>query len=140
MLARTRSLVHAFLVFALTTSCGERVSTSYADFAAAQTSGAVARGWVPGWLPNSASELHEIHDVDTNQSMLTFDYGRSSKFVIPESCVANSGPVPDPPFAVRWWPELPKGTNTGTHLYVCESGAATLLVREADSRVWYWRS
>lgn len=36
--------------------------------------------WVPGWLPKTASEIKESHDVDTNEAWLVFNFSPSDRF------------------------------------------------------------
>ena len=45
----------------------------YPSTEAARSDGAVARGWVPSWLPAQATKLKEIHSVDTGESSLRFN-------------------------------------------------------------------
>ena len=42
----------------------------YPTLAAARTDGAIARGWIPAWMPDSARRLREVHDLDTNERWL----------------------------------------------------------------------
>lgn len=37
-------------------------------------------GWVPRWLPVSATQIKESHDIDTNESWLTFRISPSDDF------------------------------------------------------------
>jgi len=48
----------------------ERPSAYYPTYAEAVADGAVKRGWIPGFLPTVARELHEQHDLDTNASCI----------------------------------------------------------------------
>jgi hypothetical protein len=52
---------------ALYSGCSERFESSYADKAAAVEDGAVRRGWIPPWVPESATAIREVHDLDTNE-------------------------------------------------------------------------
>jgi hypothetical protein len=47
--------------------CSERQESFFANMKDATASGAVARGWIPGDLPNSVTDVRELHDVDTNE-------------------------------------------------------------------------
>lgn len=42
---------------------------SYADAVAARLDG---RGWLPPWVPASARDIEEVHDLDTNRQWLRF--------------------------------------------------------------------
>jgi hypothetical protein len=37
-------------------------------------------GWLPSWLPKSAYRIKESHDIDTNESWLTFSFSKSDDF------------------------------------------------------------
>jgi hypothetical protein len=81
---------------------------------------------------------HEIHDVDTNQSMLSFTYPPRESIAIPESCtidVANARP--GPAFSVTWWPK--DLNHEGNKRYTYYSGKDELgyiAVAEANLQVF----
>jgi hypothetical protein len=67
---------------------GEQQVVEYPTFAAALADGAVARGWIPPWIPESARELREVHDLDTNERWLVFqmtvdDWWRAIPALVP---------------------------------------------------------
>lgn len=37
-------------------------------------------GWIPSWLPKTASQIKESHDIDTNEAWMTFNFSSSDKF------------------------------------------------------------
>jgi hypothetical protein len=45
----------------------ERVDAFYPTYEAAKRDGPVSRGWIPSFVPPSATEIYEEHDLDTNQ-------------------------------------------------------------------------
>jgi hypothetical protein len=49
---------------------GDVLQASYADYAAAEAAGNIARGWIPPFVPASAIQIEGAHDLDTNQSCL----------------------------------------------------------------------
>ena len=52
----------------------DTVENNYADLDAAIKVNAVGTGkWIPGFLPSSARNIHETHNLDTNESWLTFE-------------------------------------------------------------------
>lgn len=51
----------------------ERPISEYPTLDRAISAGAIARGWIPSQLPNSARSLWEQHDLDTNQVFLHFE-------------------------------------------------------------------
>jgi len=63
-----RHLLHVCLpagAFFLT-ACYDTQRASYATAAAARADGAIQRGWLPDSLPDSAFDIAESHDLDTN--------------------------------------------------------------------------
>ena len=63
------------LVAALSLSiaaCSEQVEESYSTWAEADRSGAVARGWIPPFIPTNARDIRDSHDLDSNRQTLRF--------------------------------------------------------------------
>ena len=54
--------------------------------AAAVSDGAVARGWIPAWVPTTATNLHEVHDLDSNESALSFGIPAKTQLALPSNC------------------------------------------------------
>jgi hypothetical protein len=93
--------------------CHETFEKHYANLAAAEHDGAIARGWIPPWISSSATEIAEVHDLDTNRQLLmfTFDEYRTEGFVAACSPV-DSGRVSLPGWVpVRWWPQNLRGPS-----------------------------
>jgi hypothetical protein len=65
----------------------ETPSAAYDSYDDAVRAGAVGpNGWIPAFLPKSASQIVERHNIDTNESSLTFQYS-ASDLQVPDSCV-----------------------------------------------------
>ena len=87
-------------------ACVEFQEASYVDLADADRDGATRRGWIPDWLPPSARTLREAHDLDTNQTVLSFRYDPAERFQIPGHCApVKAAEVRQPPFKMSWWPK-----------------------------------
>lgn len=52
--------------------CGEQIDETYPTYADAERAGAVERGWIPAFVPLSASDIVDSHDLDTNRQKLQF--------------------------------------------------------------------
>lgn len=78
----------ALLALLLGAGCGsiEVVQTQYATAEEAKADGAIARGWLPVWLPEDAKNIIEIHDVDTNESTFSFSTGQSDQILRDAVC------------------------------------------------------
>jgi len=66
-----RKLVAASLLLSLV-GCSDWVKESYASRADAERAGAIERGWVPAFVPASAHDIRDIHNLDTNAQTLEF--------------------------------------------------------------------
>ena len=67
-------------VFALTQI--ETTNIFYDSYKEMKRNGALQSGWIPVWLPGSAKNIHESHDIDTNESWLTFTFSDTEKFYL----------------------------------------------------------
>ena len=52
----------------------ETYESRYASLEEAIADGAVTRGWIPPFVPRSARDLRERHNIDTNEIWLAFAY------------------------------------------------------------------
>lgn len=73
--------------------------------AQAERVGAIEAGWIPDWIPGGATDIHEVHDLDTNESMLAFKLPADAPWPLPSHCrpVAHDEIGP-PRFSRSWWP------------------------------------
>lgn len=62
----------ALVVMLFSAGCGECVTTEYTDFQEVLADKAMERGWIPPFLPRSASEIEEQHDMNTNEFDIRF--------------------------------------------------------------------
>jgi hypothetical protein len=53
-------------------ACSEQVEEAYPTWAEAERAGAVERGWIPAFVPSSARDIRESHDLDSNRQILQF--------------------------------------------------------------------
>jgi hypothetical protein len=121
---------------------GEVMYAAYPDRAAAIRHDAVGRGWIPAWIPASATDLREVHDLDTNESALSFETG-AERWLPPGQCrlVANDGVIPSA-FRLHPWPSL-KVLLADYRVSRCdEPEAATesfLAIPRKGGRALFWR-
>lgn len=87
--AEMRKLSAAALSLSLV-ACSEQVDESYATWAEAARSGAIERGWVPAFVPHSARDIRDSHNLDTNAQTLQFTAGPSDV----QAMVAGLRPAP----------------------------------------------
>jgi hypothetical protein len=51
----------------------ENVVSKYATYADAERDRAIARGWIPSFVPPSARAIREVHNIDSNRQWLRFE-------------------------------------------------------------------
>lgn len=121
-------------------ACSERPENSYSSFAEAQVAGAIERGWVPGWLPMTASAITEAHDLDTNRFMVRFSFPPQSQVSLPASCTRISPSSPPPaPFSRKWWPADVPANHLATHrhaFYQCGSVFTAIATSLGEGFSW----
>jgi hypothetical protein len=86
----------------------EQMESHYSNMQEAAADGAIERGWIPAWLPGSATDIREVHDVDTNEVWIRFQY-EPGQFSPPSTCSpaaieqirVSRGPSL---WRGRWWP------------------------------------
>jgi len=140
---RISHLVVCIAAAAIASSCTNDVlDASYATHAEAVAAGAVKRGWVPAWVPPEATDLREVHKVDTNESALSFALPSGLHWTPPAPCrPADAGEFSEPAFRRSWLT-----ATTGYAFYSCPSGVtgsvpiiAAVAVRQDEQHVLHWR-
>lgn len=69
--AEMRMIAAAALLLSLV-ACNEQMEETYTTYADAQDAGAIERGWIPAFVPASARDITDSHDLDTNRQTLQF--------------------------------------------------------------------
>ncbi len=110
----------------------ETKESYYENYQRALEDGAIARGWIPSWLPKSAHSINEAHDLDTNWSTLAFKFSKDHELVISRECKPiDASNIPPPYKDYKWWPQNvpPSDSRTSEYnYYKCEAGQFFLAV------------
>lgn len=53
-------------------ACGDDIEAHYRTYAELERAGDGARSWMPGWLPSSATDIYDWHNLDTNATRIRF--------------------------------------------------------------------
>jgi len=106
----------------------DRRESFYASLADAKKDGAIDRGWIPDFLPESSHSIHEVHDISPSTTWCAFDFLPSDSEGLRKSLKNLDGlartvrRVPSPGEA--WWPDVLQGKldvtkihNAGFELY-----------------------
>jgi hypothetical protein len=64
----------------------ERPRSYFSTFAEMEGAGMLAAGWLPEFLPRSAVEIQEGHDVDTNEVWASFKYQVGDNGAVEAAC------------------------------------------------------
>jgi len=133
-----RTVILLVLVSCLLESCSDTRTSNYASVLEARRAGEFERGWLPAALPDDATNIREIHNVDTNEvwGLFLFPQGtreRLEKQLIPTTTLEVSRrPIRNP--HVDWWPEFLTGTHTPGSL----SKSDFAFYRSQDRTVYYF--
>lgn len=101
-------------------------------------------GWLPIWLPKSAYRIKESHDIDTNQSWLTFSFFESDDFFT-SACKRITKNEAKLPYDrnIKRFPEFVSIINDQIHnntsliFYICEGIGPKHLAIDMQIRVAY---
>ena len=121
----------------------ETPEVSYATAAEAIADQAVAKGWIPNWLPTHATEIREVPNIDTSASELSFSIPNPGSLKLPGECraVAYSETV-KANIRRSWWPAESE-LRADYRFLRCPADAAEyafVAIGGAGTRVLHWRT
>jgi hypothetical protein len=129
-------------------ACKENFETYYIDAVAARDAKAIERGWIPAFLPSSATKIYECHNIDTNQCWGRFsfaeddiDWRDSLAEVAPSLLLEKSMDVA---WSTRWWPSELRGSlsagaleKAGYRFYTYEGERTLVAVNRKKGQVFF---
>ena len=141
--------IRIVVLFALCASCGEIQSATYATYSDAIAAGAQRRGWLPSFIPATATDIREVHDIDTNTQWLRF------RLPVGDTSVGTGGTrisiseaatrAPKPPRSMGdWLPELrsppivTRRSGIQAYRHSGQRGARCVAVLPADGLAYAW--
>lgn len=115
---------------------------SYSEVAA--IAGIFDAGWIPIWLPKSATNIKETHDIDTNEAWLTFVFSSNDDF-FSSSCVLTprSEIVLPVESTIDRFPSFVRDIRSRLKedmsllMYVCNGATSRILAVDKDSNTAY---
>jgi hypothetical protein len=137
------------LVMTLFAAACEQMETQenkYADAQAAITAGAIQQGWIPTFLPLSATNIRERHNVDTNEVWLQFSMNSNELDIIEKSCqrIASAEIKLPRKSGGAWWPDVLKEQERDALLqsneymfFYCEN-TGSMALRADGRKAFYW--
>ena len=118
-------------------SSSNRRESFYSTLADADKDGAITRGWIPEFLPESSRNVHEIHEISPEAEWCGFEFVPAKPQSLRknlrsiEALPPSMTRVPDP--GVQWWPKVLMGNldiskihGAGFELYVVETPATSV--------------
>lgn len=104
-------LVVVCLLTGVFSSCsGEHPESYYPALADADKDGAITRGWIPDFLPQSSSRIHELHRIEGGKTWCAFEFSPGDRERLQKHL--KSADVLPPPVkrvlkpGVSWWPAV----------------------------------
>jgi YD repeat-containing protein len=93
----------------------DRHESFYAFLADADKDGAITRGWIPTFLPQSSRAIHELHDLSPSREWCAFEFRPSDSQSLRKNIKSVDALTPSvrrvPPPGVSWWPAVLKGND-----------------------------
>ncbi len=137
----------AIVAVAVLPGCDDKREAAYPDVAAAEVAGAFARGWLPALLPRDATNIAEVHDLDTNETWACFDMPRGTDLLRENLRLAKaqrvSGPVGPRPtrflVARSWWPSSMFEPGGEAHRMSVGDDSLVVGIREAGRRACFYQ-
>jgi hypothetical protein len=71
---RRFAAIYLVSIAALTCSCNPGVESFYPSLGDARSQGAIDRGWIPDYLPDSSRSIHEMHRIEHPTTWCAFDF------------------------------------------------------------------
>lgn len=98
----------ALLLIAISCENLDTFESSYVDFREVQVANVAGKEkWIPSYLPQSATQIREKHNIDTNERWLSFQFAKTDRQVFLEYCKQVRNELFRLPHrrAGWWWPD-----------------------------------
>lgn len=107
-------------------------STSFANFNEIQQSGFIEKGWFPNWMPASATQIKEKHNLDIGAGYIFFHFSENDLNKLSSVCPQIIKPVPELPkhLSADWLPKKPD------HYFLCENGKMAIDSTQFTALIW----
>ena len=132
-----------FVLFICSCSKWETSENFYKTYNDAVAQDALKRGWIPEIIPESAINIYEKHDIDTNALILTFKYKDGLNSVLVDTCQQlNVSEVKWPKIKAQWWPsdltEMSKFSTPRFIFYYCSQYSGYFAINTNDREAYFW--
>ena len=119
----------------------ENPKTRYDNYQAVVADGAISRGWIPDFLPKSATEITEQHAIDESIGYLSFRADSEDIEAMKADCdPLDYGEVKYLSSYPIWWPsELTRSTEMSVKYRFYRCGDLEIVATLDYRMVYYWR-
>lgn len=101
------------LVCCLVACHSDRRESFYPSLADAKKAGAIDRGWIPDFLPESSRGIHEVHDLSPSTTWCAFEFLPSDSQELRKNLKGVDAHLPTvrrvPSPGKTWWPAVLEG-------------------------------
>jgi hypothetical protein len=98
------------LTSVLVACSGERPESFYASLADADKDGAITRGWIPDFLPESSRGIHELHRISGGKTWCAFEFSSGDAERLRTHLKGANALAPSVKHVlnpgVSWWPSV----------------------------------
>ncbi len=132
-----------FALCSILTSCDLVMDSSFATKQEAVDAEMIAKGWIPAWVPEEATDLREVHDLDSNVSAPAFSKPRSKQLLLPPGCRSVNHSATQPALFNRsWWPSETALKRSYTFFHCEPEFGKSIFVATSGTgnRVLFWRT
>ncbi len=102
-----------FLACTLAGCHSDRHESFYPSLADARRDGAIDRGWIPDFLPESSRSIHELHDLSPSTQWCAFEFPPAEAPALHKRLKSDGSSIPPvrhvPDPGKTWWPKLLAG-------------------------------
>lgn len=132
-----------FLITLLLVSCGQdAVSSSYKTYGEVQKAGVIEKGWVPAFLPTSAVNIKEIHNVEVDSSRVEFTFKTEDSEFLKFFTEADSSSRAEILRGARLdaWSHLKEHGKLRAYVRSSPGVAGYLVIDFSTNRTQYWEN
>lgn len=119
----------------------ENIENQYSNYEQVSQNGVVPSDtWVPVFLPKTATDIKERHNIDTNETWVFFKYGESDKLDLAKPCESLPFdkvifPRVDRSSIILWWDDL---EESKFDFFQCEQNSFLALNKNIHE-AYFWR-
>lgn len=137
------SLLLMIITLALSISCDRGlIHSHYNTFDEAKKSGEIERGWLPDFLPPSATDIQEIHHIEIDRIRVEFSFSKYDLSFLKSFSEVDESQVKNilKNLHLNGWSKLSNKSNLRVYLRNNPEVFGYLAVDFASSRVQYWEA